>query len=145
MQMPAYFHTFSFAPTQSTSQLRCVMTSWLKIRRKRDWEEGWKMGEKEWFFCHISQIAYSLILEILPLWVLDQGAHNLNWTKIKSWILDLLTLFQLGRDNFYHPNHTTYSWNIKWQKCAGISGSWVLNEIIQKRYPENMKKIVGAV
>ena len=41
--------------------------------------------------------------------------------------------------------HTTYSWNIKWQKCAGISGLWVLNEIIQKKYPENMKKIVGAV
>ena len=41
--------------------------------------------------------------------------------------------------------HTTYSLNIKWQKCAGISGLWVLNEIIQKKYPENMKKIVGAV
>ena len=41
--------------------------------------------------------------------------------------------------------HTTYSWNIKWQKCAGISGLWVLNEIFQKIYPENMKKIVGAV
>ena len=26
----------------------------------------------------------------------------------------------------------TYSWNIKRQKCAGISGLWVLNEIIQK-------------
>ena len=33
----------------------------------------------------------------------------------------------------------------KWQKCAGISGLWVLNEIIEKKYPENMKKIVGAV
>ena len=32
-----------------------------------------------------------------------------------------------------------------WQKCTGISGLWVLNEIIQKKYPENMKKIVGAV
>ena len=41
--------------------------------------------------------------------------------------------------------HTTYSWNIKWQKCGGISGLWVLNEINQKNYPENMKKIVGAV
>ena len=41
--------------------------------------------------------------------------------------------------------HTTYSWNNKWQKCAGISGLWVINEIIQKKYPENMKKIVGAV
>ena len=29
---------------------------------------------------------------------------------------------------------------------AKISGLWVLNEIIQKKYPENMKKkIVGAV
>ena len=27
----------------------------------------------------------------------------------------------------------------------GISGLWVLNEIFQKKYPENMKKIVGAV
>ena len=35
---------------------------------------------------------------------------------------------------------TTYSWNIEWQKCIGISDLWVLNEIIQKRYPENMKK-----
>ena len=42
-------------------------------------------------------------------------------------------------------NHTTYSWNIKWQKWVGISGLCVLNEIIQKKYPENMKKIVGAV
>ena len=32
-----------------------------------------------------------------------------------------------------------------WQKCAGISGLWVLNEIIQKKYPKNMKKIMGAV
>ena len=34
---------------------------------------------------------------------------------------------------------------IKWQKCVGISGLWVINEIIQKKYSENMKKIVGAV
>ena len=26
-----------------------------------------------------------------------------------------------------------------------VSGLWVLNEIIQKIYPENMKKIAGAV
>ena len=29
--------------------------------------------------------------------------------------------------------HTTYSWNTKWQKSAGISGLWVVNEIIQKK------------
>ena len=38
--------------------------------------------------------------------------------------------------------HTTYSWNIEWQKCAGTSGLWVLNKIIQKK---SMKKIVGAI
>jgi hypothetical protein len=26
-----------------------------------------------------------------------------------------------------------------------ISGLWILNEIKQKQYPENIKKIVGAV
>ena len=51
---------------------------------------------------------------------------------------------EVSYDNFLAV-HTTYNWNIKWQKCAGISGLWVLNEIIQKKYPENLKKIVGAV
>jgi hypothetical protein len=31
------------------------------------------------------------------------------------------------------------------QKCAGICGLWVLNEINQKNYPENMRKILGTV
>ena len=31
------------------------------------------------------------------------------------------------------------------QKCEGNCGLWVLNEIIKKIYPENLKKNVGAV
>ena len=31
------------------------------------------------------------------------------------------------------------------QKCEGNCGLWVLNEIIKKTYPKNLKKIVGAV
>ena len=31
------------------------------------------------------------------------------------------------------------------QKWEGGCGLWVLNEIIKKKYPENLKKIVGAV
>ena len=31
------------------------------------------------------------------------------------------------------------------QKCESNCGLWVLTEIIQKIFPENMKKIVGAV
>ena len=31
------------------------------------------------------------------------------------------------------------------QKCEGNCGLWVLNKTIKKIYPENLKKIVGAV
>ena len=31
------------------------------------------------------------------------------------------------------------------QKCEGNCGLWVLKEMIRKIYPENLKKIVGAV
>ena len=41
--------------------------------------------------------------------------------------------------------HTTNSRNNMCQKCEGDCGLWVLIEIIQKKCPENMKKIVGAL
>ena len=41
--------------------------------------------------------------------------------------------------------HTTYTRNNKGQKCEGNCGLWVLNEITKEKYPENLKKIVGAV
>ena len=41
--------------------------------------------------------------------------------------------------------HTTYPGNNMCQKRGGKSGSWVLHEIINKTYAEDMKKIVGAV
>ena len=41
--------------------------------------------------------------------------------------------------------HTTYPGNNMCQKCEGKSGLWVLHEMINKTYAENMKKIVGAV
>ena len=31
------------------------------------------------------------------------------------------------------------------QKCEGNCGLWFLNEILKKTYPENLKKIVGAI
>ena len=31
------------------------------------------------------------------------------------------------------------------QKCEGDCGLWVLNEIIKKIYPENLKQMLGAV
>ena len=41
--------------------------------------------------------------------------------------------------------HTTYSRNNMHQKGRGDCGLWVLDEIILKIYPENMKKIMGAI
>ena len=41
--------------------------------------------------------------------------------------------------------HTIYIRNNMGQKCEGNCGLWVLNEILKKTYPENLKKIVGAV
>ena len=32
-----------------------------------------------------------------------------------------------------------------WPECGHKSGLWVLNEILKKTYPENLKKILGAV
>ena len=45
----------------------------------------------------------------------------------------------------YIMKHTTYSRNNMGQKCEGNCGLWVLNEIFKKKYPENLKTIVGAV
>ena len=41
--------------------------------------------------------------------------------------------------------HTIYTRINMSQKCEGNCGLWVLNEILKKTYPENLKKIVGAV
>ena len=49
--------------------------------------------------------------------------------------------FTLGK----YTVHNTYSRNNMCQKCGGNCGLWVLIEIIQKKCPENMKKIVGAL
>ena len=40
----------------------------------------------------------------------------------------------------FNVNHTTYSRNNIGQKREGNCGVWILNEIIQKIYPENLKK-----
>ena len=46
---------------------------------------------------------------------------------------------------FFKVFHTTYSRNNMGQKCEGNCSLWVLIEILKNTYPENLKKIVGAV
>ena len=41
--------------------------------------------------------------------------------------------------------HTIYSRNNMRQKCGGNCGLWDLHEIVKNIYPENLKKIVGAL
>ena len=41
--------------------------------------------------------------------------------------------------------HTIYSRNNMRQKCGGNCGLWVLHEIVKNIYPEDLKKIVGAL
>ena len=54
------------------------------------------------------------------------------------------------RKYYLNAIHIAYSRNNMGQKCEGncglwVPGRWVLNEMIKKLYPENLKKIVGAV
>ena len=42
-------------------------------------------------------------------------------------------------------SHTIYIRNNMGQKCEGNCGLWVLHEILKETYPENLKKIVGAI
>ena len=57
-----------------------------------------------------------------------------------------VTLTQTIHPGLRHvPSHTIYIRNNMGQKCEGNCGLWVLHEILKKTYPENLKKIVGAV
>ena len=47
-------------------------------------------------------------------------------------------------DNSEVQSHTIYTRNNMDHKCEGDCGLWVLNEILKKTYPENLKKIMGA-
>ena len=45
----------------------------------------------------------------------------------------------------FQAAHTIYARNNMGPKCEGNCGLWVLDEILKKTYPENLKKIVDAV
>ena len=48
-------------------------------------------------------------------------------------------------DELWDPlcSHTAYSRNNMGQKCEGNCALWVLNEIVKRVYPENLKKNHG--
>ena len=84
----------------------------------------------------IDQLTKTLFLVIWFLVILDE----MKWANdINSLIFDSCNIIE---GIMYH---TTYRRNNMHQKCGGDFGLWVLNEIILKKYPENMKKKLGAV
>ena len=78
-----------------------------------------------------------------PPQVTLQGDHVLHVSQIQSKgfaseIKKTMTRLKLV------AIHTIYTRNNMGQKCEGNCGLWVLNEILKKTSPENLKKIVGA-
>ena len=61
----------------------------------------------------------------------DQGIH-MDMLKPKNSKSITFTYTIYSRDNIH-------------QKCGGNCGLWVLHETIKNIYPENLKKIVGAL
>ena len=55
-------------------------------------------------------------------------------------ILKRHSIFRISGTVYAHTIYTNMG-----QKCEGNCGLWVPNEILKKSYPENLKKIVGAV
>ena len=68
--------------------------------------------------------------------------HYTRFFVILCYNQDAIPVFLSGRRQ---PAHITYTRNNMGQKCEGDCGLWVLNEINFFKYPENLKKIVGAV
>ena len=64
-----------------------------------------------------------------------------NFAPAKSTIISYVVKYL----DKYDMIHTIYTRNDMGQKCEGNCGLWVPNEILKKSYPENLKKIVGAV
>ena len=61
-----------------------------------------------------------------------------------------MSCLNCGLQNVFEPRvsataHTTYSRKNMGQKCEGNLWFGVLNEKVKRIYPENLKKIVGAV
>ena len=49
-------------------------------------------------------------------------------------------------DSRGEPRHTTYSWNIKWQKCSGMGlNGFIFKKINYNYSTKTEKKILGAV
>ena len=72
------------------------------------------------------------------------GIGFINILKPVQYLRSVSSEIILVETSPHIPKHTTYRNNLG-QKCEGNCGLLVLIEIIKRMYPENLKKIVGAV
>ena len=66
----------------------------------------------------------------------DSGIRYSPWVP-EFWVPNPHSILKLW--------HTIYSRNNMRQKCGGNCGLWILHEITQYKYSENLRKIVGAL
>ena len=77
-----------------------------------------------WFLCLLHFVAFFHVASLFSTGVVNKKVGVENEIALQ------LT----------HSTHTTYSRNNMCQKCEGNCGLRVLDEIIKKVYPENLKK-----
>ena len=109
-----------------------IQTHW-----KSDNLEDWK-NWKKWNGILINSIIYIFKSTFCfsSWWVnfFFKRLSNTNWCKNGKW------------HSWKDEDHTTYSWNIKWQKCApmGLNG-FIFKKINKNKNIKMIKKILGAV
>ena len=118
---------------QSTLETLSSSSSWLSIRMCKVWILLTKvLVLKE--FINWPSSHYFVLSEVLIQWY-QLGAKY--YSKLSNVMLlfditerkNLVEEGQMMRSYNTNALHTTYSWNIKWQKCAGIG----LNGFISKK------------
>ena len=95
---------------------------------------------------NIAFASFALLYHILYLEPLEKSI--LKWHNTSE--IFFLQRLEIKKTNptFFRgrsiTTHTTYSKNNMCQKCGGNCGLWIFHEIIQNKYAESLKKIVGA-
>jgi hypothetical protein len=86
---------------------------------------------------------FVLGLQLIKMWLHIACLESFELIKICSTVPQSLKYRDMSKFwlSIFETLHTTYKWNIEWQKCVGISSLWVLNEIIQKNILKMWKKL----
>ena len=134
-------------PTWRTKKLRNSLKFWNYSYQFWQFDDIWKFEKAFYFQMHDSTLLKACKCTIkIDADVRDNVNRNLSWqnSHFDKWpnyvhhrrmnpqskLIMYIARFNCeDKIESIIALHTTYSWNIKWQKCASISCLWVLNEI----------------